>query len=163
MLVPPPRLVTNEERQRQCRFTIFTADEHALAAWRENFPQDIVDQNEFFKQQWPERKAARQAKRARKAFILAQMEGPTTIGDKDPLWADLFSSTASSSCDSDIESSTTKYFSVYRIFLFSCLVCRMCILIYVSMKFAPTSAARCIFSRMVKRCYSRENIVNQKI
>jgi hypothetical protein len=46
---------------------------------------------------------ARQAKRARKAFILAQMEGPTTIGDKDPLGADLFSSTASSSSDSDIE------------------------------------------------------------
>jgi hypothetical protein len=103
MLVPPPRLVTNEERQRQCRFTIFTADEHALAAWRENFPQDIVDENEFFKQQWPERKAARQAKRARKAFILAQMEGPTTIDDNHPRWADLFSSATSSSSGSDIE------------------------------------------------------------
>ncbi|KAM0912306.1 hypothetical protein ACQ4PT_012976 [Festuca glaucescens] len=107
MLAPPPCLVTNEERQRhrqrQRRLAIAVADERTMAAWRENFPQDVIDENEFFKQQQAERKAARQAKQARKAFILAQMEGLSTIDDDDPWWADLFSSTASSSSDSDIE------------------------------------------------------------
>jgi hypothetical protein len=74
-----------------------------VAAWRENFPQDTVDENEFFKQQRVKCKAARQAKWARKAFILAQPEGPTIIDDNDPQWADLISSTASSSSDSDIK------------------------------------------------------------
>ncbi|KAM0927217.1 hypothetical protein ACQ4PT_003285 [Festuca glaucescens] len=74
MLASPPRLVTSEERQRQHRLAIAEADGRAMAAWRENFSQDVVDDNEFFKQQWAERKAARQAKRARNAFILAQME-----------------------------------------------------------------------------------------
>jgi hypothetical protein len=74
-----------------------------MAAWRENFPHDVVDENKFFKQQRAERKAEKQAKRARKVFILVQMEGPSTIDDDDPRWAHLFSSIAPSSSDSDIE------------------------------------------------------------
>jgi hypothetical protein len=54
----------------------------------------------FFTQQRVERKAARQA---HKAFILAQLEGPSTIQENDPRWVDLFSSTMSSSSDSDFE------------------------------------------------------------
>jgi hypothetical protein len=34
-----------------------------MAAWRENFPQYIVDENEFYEQQRAERVAARQARR----------------------------------------------------------------------------------------------------
>jgi hypothetical protein len=103
MVALSPCLVTDEERQQQCRLTIAAAYERAMATWHENFPQDIIDENEFFKQQLAECKAARQAKRARKAFILAQTEGPTIIDDNDPRWADLISSTTSSSSDSDIK------------------------------------------------------------
>jgi hypothetical protein len=46
--------------------------------------------NEFFAQQRVERNAAKVATRARKAFILAQMEGQTTINES-PV-GDVFSS-----------------------------------------------------------------------
>jgi hypothetical protein len=83
---------------------IDVADKRAKVAWREKFPRDVINENEFFKQQQQaEPKAPRQTKRARKAFILTQMEGPATIDDDDPRWADLFLSTASISSDSDIE------------------------------------------------------------
>jgi hypothetical protein len=38
-----------------------------------------------------------------KEFILATMEGPSTIDNDDPRWEDVFSSTASSSSDFSIE------------------------------------------------------------
>jgi hypothetical protein len=52
MLAPPSCLVTNEERQRHRhrRLAIAEADERAMAAWHENFPQDAIDDNEFFTQ-----------------------------------------------------------------------------------------------------------------
>jgi hypothetical protein len=39
-------LVTAEERQRQLAIT--EADERTMAAWRENFPQYVVDENKFY-------------------------------------------------------------------------------------------------------------------
>jgi hypothetical protein len=52
---------TRESRQRQ--LAIAEAYERAMAVWRENFPQYIVDENEFYEQQRAERVAARQARR----------------------------------------------------------------------------------------------------
>jgi hypothetical protein len=69
----PARLVTNKERQRhrQCGLAVAEADERTMPAWRENLPQDVVDENAFLVQQHAEHKAAREGKGARKAFILA--------------------------------------------------------------------------------------------
>jgi hypothetical protein len=47
MLEPPPRLVTNEERQRQRRLAITKVDERTMAVECENFPQDVIDENAF--------------------------------------------------------------------------------------------------------------------
>ncbi|KAE8816861.1 Ethylene-responsive transcription factor CRF1 [Hordeum vulgare] len=53
-LAPPPRVVTEEDRRpnwrRERRLDIAEMDEHALAAWRQQFPQDILDENAFFAQ-----------------------------------------------------------------------------------------------------------------
>jgi hypothetical protein len=98
MLAPTLRLVTIEERQHHRQLSITEADERAMTAWRENFPQDVVGENEFYAQKWAKREAVRQAhkavrrrKRERKALIKAQMEGPSTLDDIDPWWDDLFS------------------------------------------------------------------------
>jgi hypothetical protein len=48
MVALSPRLVTDEERQRQRRLTIAAADDRALSTWRENFPQDIIDENHTY-------------------------------------------------------------------------------------------------------------------
>jgi hypothetical protein len=77
------------------------------------FSQDVRNENEFFAQQWAERNTPKAAKRVDKAFILVQMEGTTTIDDNDPRWADLFSSTTSSSSGS--RHRTTRL--VHRIFV----------------------------------------------
>ncbi|XP_051211683.1 uncharacterized protein [Lolium perenne] len=82
MLAPPPRLVTDEERQRHRHRWLAIA----MTVWHENFLQDVYGENKFFTQQQVERNTAKTANRARKAFILAQMEGPTTIDDNDPRW-----------------------------------------------------------------------------
>jgi hypothetical protein len=50
MLAPPPRLVTAEERQRHCQLVITKGDEHTMAAWRESFPPDIINEWEFYTQ-----------------------------------------------------------------------------------------------------------------
>ena len=51
-LAPPPRLISEEDRRvqgrRECRLLIAEADEHAMAVWRERFPQDVVAENEFW-------------------------------------------------------------------------------------------------------------------
>jgi hypothetical protein len=97
MVAPPPCLVTAEEkhrhRQRQRRLAIAEADERAMEAWRKNFPQDVADEMHFYAEKKAQREAEKAAKKARKAFIMAQLEGETTISDDDPRWDDLWSTT----------------------------------------------------------------------
>ncbi|EMS48913.1 UDP-glucuronate 4-epimerase 2 [Triticum urartu] len=56
-LAPLPRLFTDEDhrvhRRRQCRLAIADMDVEAMVVWRERFPQDIVDERQFYKQRRP--------------------------------------------------------------------------------------------------------------
>ena len=76
-LAPLPRLFTDEDRRvhrrRQRRLAIAEMDVEAMVVWHERFPQDIVDERQFYKQRRTEREAGRteraayrEDKRARK-------------------------------------------------------------------------------------------------
>jgi hypothetical protein len=93
-LMPQPYLVTDEDRHRhrqvQRRLLITEHDERAMAAWRRKFPEDVQAELEFYRSKRAERRAYRADRRRRKAFINAQLAGPTTIADDDPRWDDLW-------------------------------------------------------------------------
>jgi hypothetical protein len=55
-----------------------------MAVWHENFPRDVFEVNGFLVQQRGECNAALEAKRARKALILAHMKDLTIIDENDP-------------------------------------------------------------------------------
>ena len=67
MLAPLPRLSTDEDRRdnrrREHRLSIVEMDEEAMALWRQRFPQDIINEREFYKQ----RRAERDKRRAEQA------------------------------------------------------------------------------------------------
>ncbi|KAM0830798.1 hypothetical protein ACQ4PT_065981 [Festuca glaucescens] len=105
-------LVSAEQRHRQCqlqrRLDIAEADECAMEAWRQAFPQDVMDEDDFFTQKRAEREAEMAAKKAakmevrwKKAFIASQREGPCTISDNDERWLDEFLTTLSASSASE--------------------------------------------------------------
>nr|XP_020199971.1 ethylene-responsive transcription factor 5-like [Aegilops tauschii subsp. strangulata] len=62
-LAPLPRLFTDQDRRvhrrRQRRLAIAEMDMEAMVVWRERFPQDIVDERQFYKQRRTEREARR--------------------------------------------------------------------------------------------------------
>ncbi|XP_020150757.1 uncharacterized protein [Aegilops tauschii subsp. strangulata] len=95
-LAPPPRLITAEDRRiqqrRESRLLIAEADEHAMAVWRERFPQDVALENEFWAQRRAERAAEQADRRERKALAEAQCElGPVSSwDDNDPRREDTF-------------------------------------------------------------------------
>ncbi|XBI64866.1 hypothetical protein VPH35_044878 [Triticum aestivum] len=66
-LAPPPRLITNEHhhdyQRREHRLGIAEMDEEAMVMWRQCFPQDIINEREFYAQ----RMAARDKRRAGRA------------------------------------------------------------------------------------------------
>ena len=81
-LAPLPWLFTDEDRRihrrRMRRLALAEMDVQALVVWRERFPQDIVDERQFYEQRRTERKARRteraayrEGKRTRK--LTAQM------------------------------------------------------------------------------------------
>ncbi|XP_020172184.1 uncharacterized protein [Aegilops tauschii subsp. strangulata] len=67
-LAPLPRLFTHEDRRvhrrQQCRVAIAEKDMEALVVWRGGFPQDIVDERQFYKQLRSERDARRRERAA---------------------------------------------------------------------------------------------------
>ena len=67
-LAPLPRLFTDEDRRvhrrRQRRLAIAEKDVEALVLWRGGFPQDIVDERQFYKQLRSERDARRRERAA---------------------------------------------------------------------------------------------------
>ncbi|CAM0910310.1 unnamed protein product [Alopecurus aequalis] len=96
-LAPPPRLVTDEERQRQReqweRLLIAERDDRAMKRWAEQFPEDVASERAYWDAQRATRVAARAEKRARKAAVDAQVdeENPTLQwDDDDPRWEDLW-------------------------------------------------------------------------
>ena len=66
-LAPLPRLITDEDRRdnrrREHRLGIAEMDEEAMALWRQRFPQDIINEREFYEQ----RRAERDKRRAERA------------------------------------------------------------------------------------------------
>ena len=77
-LAPLPRLSTDEDRRdnqrREHRLGIAEMDEEAIALWHQHFPQDIINDREFYAQRSAERDkrsaeraAYREDKRRRKA------------------------------------------------------------------------------------------------
>ncbi|KAE8781247.1 Ethylene-responsive transcription factor CRF1 [Hordeum vulgare] len=64
-LAPPPQVVTEEDccqnRSRKRHLGIAEMDEHAIAAWRQQFPLDVLDERTFFVQRMTERRAERAA------------------------------------------------------------------------------------------------------
>uniref|UniRef100_M8CSC0 Ethylene-responsive transcription factor CRF1 n=1 Tax=Aegilops tauschii TaxID=37682 RepID=M8CSC0_AEGTA len=66
-LVPLPRLITDEDRRdnrrREHRLGIAEMDEEAMALWRQRFPQDNINEREFYEQ----RRAERDKRRAERA------------------------------------------------------------------------------------------------
>ncbi|XP_040252052.1 uncharacterized protein [Aegilops tauschii subsp. strangulata] len=51
-LAPFPRLITDEDRRknrrRERRLSLAEMDEEAMALWRQRFPQDIINEEQFF-------------------------------------------------------------------------------------------------------------------
>ena len=66
-LAPLPRLSTDEDRRdnrrREHRLGIAEMDEEAMALWCQHFPQDIINEREFYEQ----RRAERDKRRAERA------------------------------------------------------------------------------------------------
>ena len=66
-LAPLPRLITDEDRRnnrgRVPYLGIAEMDEEDMALWRQHFPQDIINEREFYEQ----RRAERDKRRAERA------------------------------------------------------------------------------------------------
>ncbi|XBH61924.1 hypothetical protein VPH35_116276 [Triticum aestivum] len=66
-LAPPPRLLTDkgrrENRRRERRLSLDEMDEEAMALWRQRFPQDVINEQQFF----AEKRAEREERRAERA------------------------------------------------------------------------------------------------
>ena len=62
-LAPLPRLSTDEDRhdngRREHHLGIAEMDEEAMALWRQRFPQDIINEREFYAQRRAEREKRR--------------------------------------------------------------------------------------------------------
>ncbi|XP_044949080.1 uncharacterized protein LOC123398693 [Hordeum vulgare subsp. vulgare] len=96
-LAPPPRVVIEEDRRQNRRWDrrlgIAEMDEHAMAAWRQEFLHDVLDERAFFAQRKAERRAKRAAyredRRTRKQAALFNMElkEASTWSSDDDRWA----------------------------------------------------------------------------
>ncbi|KAE8783316.1 t-complex protein 1 subunit eta [Hordeum vulgare] len=100
-LASRPRVVTEEDRRRnrrqQRRLSIAEMDEHAMAEWRRQFPQDVLNEREFFVQ----RRAKREKKRVEQAayredrrtgkqaaFFQMELKESSTWSSHDERWVD---------------------------------------------------------------------------
>ena len=106
-LAPLPRLFTDEDRRvhrrRQRRLAIAEKDVEALVVWRGGFPQDIVDERQFYKQlrserdaRRRERAAYREDKRSRKQAAQLKLKLRETSGwdFEDEAYADAYIQTS---------------------------------------------------------------------
>ncbi|KAE8772767.1 Ethylene-responsive transcription factor CRF1 [Hordeum vulgare] len=110
-----PRVVTDEDRcrnrRRGRRLSIAEMEEHAIAEWRRQFSQDILDEREFFARRRAEQATYREDRRTWKQAALFQMElkEASTWSSHDERCADGFITTeepdtgASESDDDDEE------------------------------------------------------------
>ncbi|KAE8771894.1 Ethylene-responsive transcription factor CRF1 [Hordeum vulgare] len=98
-LAPPPWVVTEEDlcrnRRRERRLGIAEMNEHAMAEWRQQFSQDVLDKHAFFVQRRTEQAVYREDMLTRKQAALFKMElkEALTWSDDDERWADAFITT----------------------------------------------------------------------
>ncbi|SPT16417.1 unnamed protein product [Triticum aestivum] len=105
-LAPLPRLFTDDDRRDnrrwQRRLAIVEMDVEAMAVWRERFPQDIVNERQFYKQRRTEREARRTERaayredmRARKqAAQLMKLGEASSWDSEDERYADAYIQTS---------------------------------------------------------------------
>ncbi|XBI15627.1 hypothetical protein VPH35_058012 [Triticum aestivum] len=116
-LAPLPRLFTDDDRRvhrrRQRRLAIAEMDVEAMVVWRERFPQDIIDERQFYQQRRTEREARRteraayrEDKRARKqaAQLRLKLRETSERDFEDERSADAYIHTS----EEDITESETK-------------------------------------------------------
>ena len=67
-MAPFPRLTTDEDRRkhrrRERRLSLAEMDEEAMALWRQRFPQDIINEEQFFAERRTEREERRKERAA---------------------------------------------------------------------------------------------------
>ncbi|KAM3353491.1 hypothetical protein ACQJBY_024580 [Aegilops geniculata] len=102
-LAPFPLLITDEDRRknrrRERRLSLAEMDEEAMALWRQRFPQDIINEEQFFAERRAERKeraAYREDKRTRKAVAKYNMAlGDASSWDsRDDRFLDVYAQTS---------------------------------------------------------------------
>uniref|UniRef100_A0A8I6XPF3 Uncharacterized protein n=1 Tax=Hordeum vulgare subsp. vulgare TaxID=112509 RepID=A0A8I6XPF3_HORVV len=108
-VAPRPRVVTDEDRRRnrsrERALSIAEMDEHTMAEWRRQFPQDVLDERQFFAQMRAERRAEQAAyhedRRTRKQAALFQMElkEASTWSSDDERWVEAVITTEESNTD----------------------------------------------------------------
>ncbi|KAE8794756.1 Ethylene-responsive transcription factor CRF1 [Hordeum vulgare] len=100
-----PRREMNFPERRECRLSIAEMDEHVMAEWRRQFPQDVLDEREFFAQRRAERRAEqaayREDRRTRKqaALFLMELKESSTWSSNNERWGDAFITTEESDTD----------------------------------------------------------------
>ena len=72
-----------------------------MEEWKRQFPQDVADEVAFFAQKRAERRAAREDRRRRKAFIQSVVDapGPSTLPDDDRRWEDYWTDSDDTTTD----------------------------------------------------------------
>jgi hypothetical protein len=98
-LVPAPCLIPDEDhryhRHTQRCLLIAERDERLMQQWRESFPGDVRDEEEFFAMKREERIADRHRCRT---FAEQELENPNTTEEFEsdgPMWNDLWTETTS--------------------------------------------------------------------
>ncbi|XP_020186421.1 uncharacterized protein [Aegilops tauschii subsp. strangulata] len=114
-LAPPPRLVTDgdrqEHRRQQRRLLIVEPDEQAMTEWRQRYPEDVANENAFWAKRRVKQRVERADMRQRKALVISQYDlgQASFFDDNDPRWEDGF---LSMSDDINEEDDDSEYFSV---------------------------------------------------
>ncbi|CAM0910277.1 unnamed protein product [Alopecurus aequalis] len=87
-LAPPPRLITEEDRQRpreiEHRLLVDEHDERSMVEWCARFLEDVTAERAFWEQRRAERVARHQDKRRRKAIVEAHLADPTSVDKAMP-------------------------------------------------------------------------------
>ncbi|KAE8799788.1 Ethylene-responsive transcription factor CRF1 [Hordeum vulgare] len=99
-LVSPSRVVTKGDRPQNRRWErhlgIAEMGEHAMATWRQQFLQDVLDERPFFVQRKAKRMAERSAYREdmrtwkQAALFNTELKEAPTWSSDDERWADTF-------------------------------------------------------------------------
>ncbi|KAE8815830.1 Ethylene-responsive transcription factor CRF1 [Hordeum vulgare] len=124
-LTPPPRVVTKEDHRQNQRWErrlgITKMDEHAMAAWRQQFPQDVLDECAFFVQRRAQRRAEQAVYRKDRcmqkqaALFNIEVKEASAWDPGDERWADAFITTKESDTSASEEDDEEKFLPFFII------------------------------------------------